>query len=164
MVKYGITLVSLAEDLQSADPGLLSPFYADDAAFDVLARCSAHLLKLLMKRGLDRGYLIEPAKYLFILNTPVQEEAAKREFAIKGLTLNFVSSSRYLGAYLGPRDQLEAWVKPQMEAWVHRVRVLGKISRRQPQSDYDGLGMSLQLEWKYLQRTVPEVGTLMGTI
>ena len=55
MVLYGITLVPLAEELQAADPGLLSPFYADNAAFDGLARRSAQLLKLLMKRGTDRG-------------------------------------------------------------------------------------------------------------
>ena len=51
-----------------------------------------------------------------------------------------------------------------MEVWAHRVSVLGKIYRRHPQSDYTGLGMSLQLEWQYLQRTVPGVGTLMGNI
>ena len=33
MVLYGITLVPLEEDLRAADPGLLSSFYADDAAF-----------------------------------------------------------------------------------------------------------------------------------
>ena len=59
-----------------------------------------------MKRGPDRGYFPELAK----------SEAAKQEFAIKGLTLNFVSGSWYLGAHLGLRDQLEAWVKPKGEA------------------------------------------------
>ena len=34
MVLYGINLVRLAEELRAADPGLLSPFYADDALFD----------------------------------------------------------------------------------------------------------------------------------
>ena len=48
---------------------------------------------------------------LFISDTPGQEEAAKWEFAREGLCLNFVSVSRYLGAYLGPRAELEAWVK-----------------------------------------------------
>ena len=37
MVLYGITLVPLAEDLRAADLGILSLFYADDAAFDGLA-------------------------------------------------------------------------------------------------------------------------------
>ena len=31
----------------------------------------------------------------------------------EGLVLNFVSGSRYLGAYLGPQEELEAWVKPR---------------------------------------------------
>ena len=85
-------------------------------------------LKLLMKRGTDRGYFPDPAKSLFILDTPGQEAAAKREFAAEGLTLNFVSGSRYLGEYLGPKAELEAWVKPQVEAWAHGVKVLAKIA------------------------------------
>ena len=34
MVLYGITLVSLVEELRAEDLGILSPFYADDVAFD----------------------------------------------------------------------------------------------------------------------------------
>ena len=65
---------------------------------------------MLMKRGEDRRYFPDPAKSLCISDTPGQEEAEKREFVKEGLDLNFISGSRYLGAYLGPRDQLEAWV------------------------------------------------------
>ena len=74
-----------------------------------------------MRRGPDRGYSPEPDKSLFISDTLGQEEAEKREFAVEGLTLNFVSDSRYLGTYLGPQAELEAWLKPQVEAWAHRV-------------------------------------------
>ena len=70
MVLYGITLVPLAEELRAADPGLLSPFYADDVAFNGLARRSTQLLNMLMKRGPDWGYFPETAKSLFILDTP----------------------------------------------------------------------------------------------
>ena len=34
MILYGINLVPLAKELRAVDPGFLSPFYADDAAFD----------------------------------------------------------------------------------------------------------------------------------
>ena len=81
-----------------------------------------------MRRGPDRGYFPEPSKSLFILDTPGQEAANKREFAAEGLTLTFVSCSRYLGAYLGPQAELEAWVKPQVGAWAHGVKVLAKIA------------------------------------
>ena len=164
MVLYGITLVPLTEGIRAADPGLLSLFYADDAAFNGSARRSAQLLKLLTKRGPDQGYLPELAKSLCTSDTPEQEAGAKRAFSAEGLVLNFVSGHRYLGAYLGPQAELEAWVKPQVEAWAHGVKVLAKIDRRHPQWAYAGLGMSLQSEWQYLQRTVPVVGTLMGPI
>ena len=82
-----------------------------------------------MKRGPDQEYFPEPAKSLFISDTPGQEAAAKRELAKEGLVLNFVSGSIYLVAYLGPQEELEAWVNPQVEAWFHRVRVLAKIAR-----------------------------------
>ena len=108
MVLYEITLIPLAEKLRAVDPGLLSPFYADDAAFDGLARCSAQLLKLLMMRGADWGYLPELAKSLFISDTPGKEEAEKWEFAKDGLVLNFTRVSWYLRAYLGPQKELEA--------------------------------------------------------
>ena len=62
------------------------------------------------------------------MDTPGKEEAVKREFAMERLTLNLVIGSRYLGAYLDPQKELETWVKPQVEAWAHGVRVLGKIS------------------------------------
>ena len=36
MVFYGVALISLAEELRAADPGMLYPFYADDVVFDGL--------------------------------------------------------------------------------------------------------------------------------
>ena len=58
-----------------------------------------------MERGPDQGYLPEPTKSLFILDTPGQEEEAKREFAVEGLSLNYFSVSRYLGAYINPKKE-----------------------------------------------------------
>ena len=62
------------------------------------------------------------------METPKQEAAAKKKFAKEGVVLNFVRGSRYIGAYLGPQAELEAWVKPQVEARAHRVKLLAKIS------------------------------------
>ena len=81
-----------------------------------------------MKRGTGRGYFPKPAKSLFISDTPGQEETAKKEFANEGLCLNFVSGSRYLGAYLGLQEELELWLKPQVKAWAYGVVVLSKIA------------------------------------
>ena len=50
----------------------------------------------------------------------------------EGLDINFVGSSRYLGDYLGTRQELDEWVKPQVQAWANRVIVLNKIAKRNP--------------------------------
>ena len=55
MALYRITLVPLTKELRAADPVILSPFYAYNVPFDGLARQSAQLLKLLIKRGPDWG-------------------------------------------------------------------------------------------------------------
>ena len=147
MVLYGTILVPLVEESRAADSGLLSPFYSDDAAFDGSAQKNAQLLKLLMKIRPDRGCFPKLAKSLFISGILGQEEAARREFPSEGIVLNFFSWSWYLSSYLGPQEELVAWVKTQVEAWAHGVRVLGDISQRHHQSVYAILGMSLQLEW-----------------
>ena len=80
-----------------------------------------------MEMGPNQGYFPNPAKSLFISGTPGQEEASKRELAAEGLELNFFSCSWYLGSYLGPKEDLVAWVKTQVKAWAHRVIILGKM-------------------------------------
>ena len=78
VVMYGITLVPLTKELRAVDPGLLSSFNADDAAFYGFSGRSAQLLKVLMKRGPDRGYFPNLDRSLFISDTPGQEGVAKR--------------------------------------------------------------------------------------
>ena len=67
-------------------------------------------------------------------------------------------------AFLGPRGELEEWLQSNLEACAHGVRTLEKISNRYPQSAYASLRVLLQLEWKYLQSTLPGVVSIMGPI
>ena len=55
-------------------------------------------------------------------------------------------------------------MRPQVEKWAEAVRNLAEVANRHPQMAYAGLGMSLQLKWKYLQRTVPVVESPMELI
>ena len=45
-------------------------------------------LRLLMERGLDRGYFPKPVKLLFISDNLEDEGATRREFEQAGLNLN----------------------------------------------------------------------------
>ena len=74
-----------------------------------------------MERIPGRGYFPDLAKSLFISDTPGQEEATRREFAVKKLLLNFGSGSRYLGAYL---DLRKSWWHGSNPKWRHGTTVL----------------------------------------
>ena len=100
-----------------------------------------------MEMGPDQGCFPETVKSIFISDIPGQEEVGRQEFAVEGNELNLVSGSRYLGAYMGPQEELAVWVEPQVEAWSHGVRVICKIFQQHLQSDYSGLEMLLKLEW-----------------
>ena len=81
-----------------------------------------------------------------IADNPEEKEATKRELERAGLNINGVYGGCYLGAYLGPMEEIEAWVRPKVEVWAHRVSTLSKIARQYPQSEYSSLGMLLQIE------------------
>ena len=89
MVLYDTTLTPLAKEPRAADQGLLLPFYVDDAAFGGLALRSAHLIKLLMKRGPDWGYLPEPYKSLFISDTPGARGGGEAGICNQGINPQF---------------------------------------------------------------------------
>ena len=124
MFLYGITLVPLVEELRDAAHTLLLLFYAEGAAFDGLTRRIAAQLRLLVDQRPDQVYFPEPDKLLFVFNNLEKKEAEKREFDLAGLNLNNIVGNRYLGAYFRPREKLEAWVRPRVEAWSHRVHAL----------------------------------------
>ena len=107
---------------------------------------SAKLVKLFLELGPDKEYFHETSKSLFIAKSPAQEAAECPDFEAEGLQLKFVCGSKYLGFYLWAIEKLEAWVRPKVEAWAHRVHTLGKISKRHPQLSYYSLGVSLQFE------------------
>ena len=65
---------------------------------------------------------------------------------------------------MGYRGELKEWVRTQVGACANEVNTLVKIYKQHTQSVSVGLEMLLQIECKYLQRTVPRVGTLMGPI
>ena len=114
----------------------------------------------MMDRGPDQGYFPKPTESLFIADNPEYKEAARQEFEQVGLNIVYIDGGRYLGAYLGPGEDLEEWVRTKVEAWAHEVHILAKIAKRYPQFTYAGLGMSLHIEWQSLKNTVPGVGSL----
>ena len=82
----------------------------------------------MIDQGPEWGYFPELAKSLFIANNPEEKEVAERKVEQVGLNLNYIDGSQYLGSYLGPREELEEWVWPNVESREYGVRTLAKIA------------------------------------
>ena len=50
------------------------------------------------------------------------------------------------------------WLRPQIDSWCFGVHALAKAAVQYPQTAYAGLCKSLQSEWLYLQRVLPNCG------
>ena len=72
--------------------------------------------------------------------------------------------SQYLGPYIGPWEDIDEWVRPNVDPWNGGIIFITKVATRHPKTVYSGIGMSLQLECQYHKNTVPKVGFLMGAI
>ena len=110
---------------------ILTTCYTDNAEFGGTAWRISQILKLILERGPDRGHFPEQAKSKFIADS-TNQETEKQEIETEGLQLKFDGGSQYLEEYLGPREEVEAWVQPQVEAWANRVQILCKIAKRHP--------------------------------
>ena len=127
------------------------------------ARRNARLMKTLQRLGPHFGHYPEPAKSWHVC-LPEEEQAAREAFEAEGVPMQFTAGHRYLGGFHGSEGPLEEWVVPKVEGWVDGVRALARVADRYPQTAYAGLAMSLQHEWQYLQRVIPEVGAFMDPI
>ena len=94
---------------------LRAPFYSDYAMFGGPADRNAGLMIILLEWGPVRGYYPEPAKSIFICDSPTLEETAKQAFEAEVLKVNVVPGSQYIGAYVVQSEEMDAWVPSQVE-------------------------------------------------
>jgi hypothetical protein len=161
MLLYGIPLGPFAETLRASFPEVLQAWNADDSVLQGktsgIASCMAELKRL----GPARGYYPEPAKSILIC-APDVREAAERCLEAHGF--NYTDGHRYVGGFLGTKEALDQWLEPKIQQWVTGVESLAQVAHRYPQTAYTGLAMSLQQEWQYLQRVVPDCGSAFQPI
>ena len=104
MVLYGLSLLTLDEAMREADPGVLQPWYADDAAMWGPARRNYKLLRALMGKVPYHGYFTDPEKIWHICREGKEEEEAREVFEAKGIKVRCTRGQRYLGVFSGGRE------------------------------------------------------------
>lgn len=151
MLLYGIALLPLIEKLNGAG-NVIQNWYADDAS----ANGTLHDIKLwferLMKDGPALGYFPEPHKSYLVVSPEYQEKATE---LFGPLGVKVVLGCRFLGGFIGEETAKKQYLNNKMMTWIELVNKLSIIAASQPQAAFAALLKSLQCEWTYFQRVLP---------
>ena len=161
MILYGIALVLLAEYIQAAVPSVLQIWYADNSAFVGKASGIKQCMEILIRLGPVQGYHPKPAKLIYI-GKPEHEAWARN--ILTEFNFQYTSGARYIGSFIESKELQQDWLQPKINEWVENIKLFARAARKHPQTAYAGLTKSLQMEWTYLQRVVPNVATFFEPI
>lgn len=111
----------------------------------------------MLEKGLSFGYFPEPSKSVLIIDRKFKVEA---ETMFSDVGIKVVSGHRFIGE----DDECELYVKQKMEKWVQCVASLSKAAESQPQAAFAALVKSIQCEWRFLQRVIPNCSILFSPL
>ena len=108
--------------------------------------------ELLLSKGPDFGYVVNPAKCRLVVHDSYRCDAEK---LFSSLNVSVVCNHRYLGGFIGDITGQAIFVQDKVCHWIADVKCLSKIAEKQPQAAFAALVKSLQCEWQFLQRVIP---------
>jgi hypothetical protein len=124
----------------------------------------------LVEVGPSYGYFPKPIKCILVVK-PGKLEQAKKIFKGTGVQVQTKGSkdsgveincegTRHLGAAVGNSDFKENYVKLKVSNWIDAVKKLAGIATTQPHAAFAAFTQSLQGQWTFLTRAMPEVSHL----
>ena len=156
MFMYAIGTLPLIRSLN--DPGHWTQlWYADDASASGALPKLRNWFNQLCSYGPSFGYYPEPTKSFVVVSERWKSDAA----AVFGdLGVQVVTGHRFLGGFIGSPRERDEYVMSKVDRWMRHIDVLSEAASTQPQLAYAALSRSLQHEWTFLLRVVPQCGQL----
>lgn len=84
---------------------------------------------------------------------------AENLFGGEGIKIT-CEGERHLGAAIGSLEFREKYVMEKVNGWIRDIKQLTSYGKDDPQLAYVAYAKGLCHRWKYVQRTIPEVGHL----
>ena len=75
--------------------------------------------------------------------------------AFEHLGVKVVKGYHLLGGFIGDHDSTKAFMQKKIMELTNSVFKLSKVAESQPQAAFSTLEKSLQFEWSYIQRILP---------
>ena len=78
----------------------------------------------------------------------------KAEEMFKQLGIRVVTGRRFLGGFIGGKEDVHQWLKQKIESWIGSVKKISNVAKTQPQAAFTGFTKSLQAEWAFIQQVM----------
>ena len=141
MIKYGLGILLLIQDLRAALPRLTQPWYADDAGLvGNFAGIFWHLYDFIVL-GPPWGYFLDPTKIIFVVSP---QNVPQAEAFFRGYGPQVVTGSRLLGDFIDTEAAQARWLEEKVEGWRTLGVIMDGVAVRHPKTSYAGLQESLQ--------------------
>ena len=163
MLLFALATVPLIKTIREEVQKLRAiPSFADDLSMFGPISAIIEGMKLLLKLGPARGYYPEPSKSIFIPQHPDQLQECKS--LLSNFNFNFKPGHRYLGGFIGSKDEREKWLKEKVEEWSYEINHYIESAKIHPQSAYTGFTRSMQAKFTFVQRVVPDTAKFFQPI
>ena len=154
MMAYGIGTLPIIQSLHCLKEKCLQLWYADDASLGGKFEAISKMFRKLCQIGPKFGYYPEPSKCTLVVH-PLAIPHATNYFKDMGFQIS--SGCRFLGGHIGTDDLKSSYVTDKVTAWATAIEDLSSIAKKYPQTSYCGLTKSLQHEWAFIQRVIPDI-------
>ena len=152
MFLYAIGSLPLISSLNQPNDWV-QVWYADDASICGHLEALKEWLSLVKVKGPSFGYFPEPSKSFLVVDEKFISEA---ENVFGGSGVNVVCSRRLLGGVIGNEAGRNAYVEELVKQWKSDLECLSMIAGTEPQAAFSAFTKSLQFQWSFLQRVVPD--------
>jgi len=136
-------------------------WYADDSSCIGELSSVRRWFDRLLFEGPAYGYFPEPCKTVLVVQPSDMQKATDM---FHDLGVKVVSSSRFLGGFVGERSLAADFVSNNVKAWCNCIQQLSEVAIVQLQASFAAMARSLQFEWNHIQWVVPECGSLFAPL
>ena len=155
---YAINTLPLISSLQNT-ADCSQAWFADDSA---AAGKISGVLKwwtTLNENGPTLGYYPNAGKTWLILKNEEQVVSATQMFQGTGVNIT-TYGKKHLGACVGSQGFKHEYVHDKVAEWVKQLQKLTTFAHTEPHAAYTAFIYGFVHKWKYLQRTLPDIGVL----
>ena len=160
MLLYSIALLRLIRSLADHSKWHQA-WYTDDSACIGSFEYLKEWFSMLSDMGSAFGYYAEPRKSFLIVG-PDDVSEAERIFGNLGIKI--VTGCHYLGGFIGNGSNIDELLQQKISVWEDCLVQLAKAAKSQPQASFAALSKSLQFEWNFVSRVIPNCGGTFSSI